>query len=1086
MKNIFKYLTLLLGCLLGVQGLPGQSSLNCTTVTTDNQISSEIFFNFGSTTNAYGTQKRMDITFGQPLTGDHVSQNYAGGLGYWARFLKPPSSPIVTASEGDLEDRIQINWKLDPFSPSATDGFKIFRDGALLATVNGETSSFIDFNVIAGKFYEYEVLGINAYGEGNKGSGLGFLNPNGVVTGQVKSGSGNPVPGAIVTLTPSLGTAVAFDGVDDMAFVEYNPVFPRSTFTLSCWVKLEGTNNNTAIFDMGSSTSKNWWLHTLPDTAKGIIFGIGHGGVTELDYAFPAGTEDNWHFIAATYNGSSLLLYADGKLIHTVIAAGIQSDSIPLFFGRKNDGMGFFNGKLDEVRFFDRQIPQTELQMFMNRTVPANADGLVAYWKFDEGVGSKAFDQSTIKSTAFFCGSQWSSDRPEVINAGITDETGFYEIAGVNYGGGETFTAKPSKNFYFNQSLEFSEANGTAASLTNFDVGDTATISITVKAFDFSSDAQSFLTKTDSLGNQLFRLYLAQGDIRVKIGSLPFKGYGALDTGYHTLTMKLHQNGATLSIEVFKDGISVGNKNHIGGPTDWNGLPWTIGGRATSPSTHDLLFTGLIEEVAFYDEFLTLSEIQTAANIGTDESHPNLVHYFNLNEGSGTELNDMGSALSDTTGTVHGALWSTVTKMGIVNAHEFLPSSRLVTLNPSNTSVDQADFTDLSTINVTGYARYEGTDCFVDSVEILVNGESHVPQIYTDEDGKFSAEFESGATVKLFPKYGEHQFTPPFWELKNLSSPVAGVLFRDQTKRKVTGQIAGGYCRSSVIPAGSTAKVKVFTKNECFEKEMTLTGLHDGSFEFENIPPDVVSVAVSGGTGDFSTIFTYFNTQGGVDLDLTEKDDTTEFIYFAPPQVELTPLDTNACGNPMLEGFGKYDVTVRVFEDYFGDTCYVDTALLTINNNIAELDQFDTLMTEGSFKHEFQASGPNIVTPFLKNLQITAEAGGQSASEVLSAVVLGRKARETDFASTAPEIPTLILRDPPGDGSTAFMEENETACYSNSFSSKTGVNTEHSLKVSLGADFTTNLGFGLLVETDADSKKRLYIKDQKQLQLPVQ
>jgi hypothetical protein len=66
--------------------------------------------------------------------------------------------------------------------------------------------------------------------------------------------------------------------------------------------------------------------------------------------------------------------------------------------------------------------------MFMNRTVAPDADGLVNYWKFDEGVGTKSFDLTASKQKLYFCGANWSSDKPNVVNAGMTDETGFYLI----------------------------------------------------------------------------------------------------------------------------------------------------------------------------------------------------------------------------------------------------------------------------------------------------------------------------------------------------------------------------------------------------------------------------------------------------------------------------------------------------------------------------------------------------------------------------------------------------------------------------------------------------------------------------------
>ncbi|MFM8487481.1 MAG: hypothetical protein ACKOCH_14225, partial [Bacteroidota bacterium] len=151
-------------------------------------------------------------------------QQYKGAGVVWARFLRPPAPPEVRASEGDLEDRVQVDWTPDPLSPAGT-SYKIYRNGALLASVDGETYTFIDFNVIAGKFYTYQVAAVNSFGEGSPGSALGFLNPNGVVTGQVKSNNNNPVPGAIVTLSPTIGASARFGG-DDMIFTEYSAAFP--------------------------------------------------------------------------------------------------------------------------------------------------------------------------------------------------------------------------------------------------------------------------------------------------------------------------------------------------------------------------------------------------------------------------------------------------------------------------------------------------------------------------------------------------------------------------------------------------------------------------------------------------------------------------------------------------------------------------------------------------------------------------------------------------------------------------------------------------------------------------------------------
>jgi hypothetical protein len=252
-KHIPIFILLLLLSAAGT--VRSQNSPNCVTYTDDDFLTGQVFFSYGGVTAAFNQEQlRMNSTAGQTLVGSAINQQYTMSAGFWSTFLLPPSAPVVMASEGDLDDRIQVEWNPDPLSPTAT-SYKLYRNGALLATVDGETTSFIDFNVLAGRFYTYEVAGVNTFGEGPRGGSLGFLNPNGSITGQVKTFSGNPVLGAVVTLSPTFGAALDFDG-DAMAFSEYQPHFPRQEFTLSCWVKLGDDNDGAPIFDFGSDQSK--------------------------------------------------------------------------------------------------------------------------------------------------------------------------------------------------------------------------------------------------------------------------------------------------------------------------------------------------------------------------------------------------------------------------------------------------------------------------------------------------------------------------------------------------------------------------------------------------------------------------------------------------------------------------------------------------------------------------------------------------------------------------------------------------------------------------------------------------------------
>lgn len=1055
MKNILFALTLLCGWCCLASSLQAQNA-NCSdgTVTGSNTYSGTVFFNYGGIVNAFSVKNRTTASVGEPLLGDYFGQQYNGVAGFYSRFLLPPTPPIVTATEGDLKDRIQVDWAVDPLSPSPELGFNIYRDGAFIGHVEKEIRVFVDFNVEAGKFYNYQVTGVNSFGEGRKGSGLGFLNPNGVVTGQVKTFNGSPVVDAEITLTPTLGAALDFTG-DDVAFAEFSPSFLSPKWTVSCWVKIGAGNNNASMLDFGSPTSKNWWL-TTNGTAKGVKFNV---GTQSLAYNF-ATDPDGWHHIAGVYSGASLLLYVDGTLIGTVTAP-ISTANLPLFFGRKPNGAtNFFTGKLDDVRIFNRQLSQTEINQFKNRTVNSDADGLAAYWKFDEGVGSKAYDISPNGHKIYLCGVAWTDDRSEVVNGAVTDETGFYKIEGINYGGGTIFTATPAKKVYTNYALEFNAANSEYAVLTDsvlLGATQQSSIEMWVQNFENAAGFRTLLANEAASGSPvIFRLNLTNGDISLNIGGVT-KGFGPLGTGYQHLILNLKKNGATMDVSIYKNGALLSTQNYATPMPDFALQTWQVGARKTAGG-NDQFFSGLIDEVAFYDTTLTLPEIQTNFTQGLNPTHPRLRSWFPFNESRGTVVEDIGPARTGK-GTIHGALWSNVTGISAATMHEFQPNKQLVTLNASNTSTDKIDFTDLSTVGVSGYVRYDGTNCFAEGVEILVNGQHYVPPVFTDADGKFVVDMEPGATATLTPTFKNHTFAPASWQVSNVVSPVAGILFRNLTKRTVRGQMAGNHrCRLDIIPNSAIVKVKVATLDGCFEKELSPDG-DNGRYVFSNLPPLPVTVAVTQHSNNI--IYDFFQLKGAQSTDLTEANDTIDFIYYSPPEIEISELDKNNCDQPMLEQSEIYQLDFRVFQPYEGGLCYLDTALLTIDNEFSDKAAFDTLMTTGKLRYRFPGGMPNLVPPHLKTLTIEATANDVSNTATTSAVVLGKRPRQINFTSTTPEIPILILRDPPGDASSAFVEKGKTVCNGWSIGASTSATASEETAVSLGFDTEIATGIGV-------------------------
>ncbi len=1060
--NPFRIFLLLWGWVCMGLSLQAQN-VNCSGGTSSGPTTyvGSVFRNYGSVTNAINNKYSTTGSLGELFIGAGFGPEYQTAAGFYSRFLLPPSAPLVQATEGDLKDRIEINWIVDALSPSSELGFNIYRDGAFIGKVDKQIRKYVDFNVQAGVFYTYEVAGANPAGEGYRGSTLGFLNPNGVVTGQVKTISGNPVVGAGVTLTPSLGTALACSP-DDQSFVEPNPALDAMQWTITCWVK-QGENNFTSyLLKKVPGQSSGLWMMASGQNGgdKGLAIGVGDGVAPGYTFMFHKleSDPDGWHHVALAFSGSSVLFYIDGKLMDSRPGVYQPATTQPL-------RMGAFDGGLDDVRFFNRQLSQTEINQYKNRTVNSDAEGLVAYWKFDEGIGTKAYDLSPNRLTMYLCGSEWTDDRPDVVNGAVTDEAGFYKIEGVNYADGATFTAVPEKISYNNYALEFNGAQQQYAVLPDSILlgAPTASIELRLNNFELSPATRTVLAKVpDDFSTANFKLFLINGSLFVRIGS-QVQNFGALGTGYQHLVFTKTNN----LISLYKNGNLAGSFDFSDASLITSGTePWSLGA-SNAASGYTEFFSGLIDEVAFYDTVLTQAQIQLHAAEGVSAQTQRLQSWFPLNESMGAVLEDIGLARTGN-GAVQGASWSNVTGISDESVHEFQPNKRLVTLNATSTSVDGVDFTDLSTVRVSGYVRYDGTFCYADSVEILVNGLSYSPRIFTNSDGKFVTDFEPGVTVRLTPKFKNHSFSPASWEVKNLNAPVAGILFRDMTKRSLRGQLAGGKCKKSVIPPGFTAKIAVITLDECFADTILLNNVdnENGRYVFAGLPPVPLTVAVI--DHDDPDIKDFFNLDGGTQTDLSEKNDTVNFTYFAPPQVQIDSFSVNKCGFVQIPQYESAQTNVRVYEDYYGEQCYLDTFLLTINNNIADEDQYDTLITTGKHKLKVFGGAPNLTFPHEKILQVTALVGGKSATRTLEAVVTGERPRASTFASTTPAFPLLILRDPPGDNSYAYIEKGQTFCKNWSLSTVKDIGGGQESRVSLGPKFDIGAGVGLWKSQEFD------------------
>lgn len=105
---------------------------------------------------------------------------------------------------------------------------------------------------------------------------------------------------------------------------------------------------------------------------------------------------NTWYTLSCVYDGSTCKLYIDGNLDNSFDASGQVYE-----FGALELGMSYagyqnaqrFLGRMAEVRFWNRPLSKTEIQQNLCG-VDATANGLVGYWKMNEGTGNTFFDRT--------------------------------------------------------------------------------------------------------------------------------------------------------------------------------------------------------------------------------------------------------------------------------------------------------------------------------------------------------------------------------------------------------------------------------------------------------------------------------------------------------------------------------------------------------------------------------------------------------------------------------------------------------------------------------------------------------------------
>ena len=356
----------------------GGASTMVTATIDRNQISGMV--STAVTVNGAGTSQTITFSAAASGTGTAILQLSEGSLDFGETATSMTFQVRNVGSDGTTLNwtisQPNVDWlTLNPMSDSTTSGSgtlvtamidrtKIHGPVSTTVTVNGSFNSanlsvsatYVDNTVVVPQdlfcFFNFDGDQIIDY----------YGNYSGINSGTSFS-----------TDTPSgQGHSVDFNG-NSFILVQDNIIPSGTAFSVNFWFKT-GRNDQ---FILGSDVTGNHFMECTIKLNETSCFNYNAGDKAYTSWSDLQWTSNSiasyvnnqWHMLTFTYDGNLAMLYIDGILFQTVTSTGSKltwgSDVNACYFG-VNNNEGFYNGKLDNFRSYNRAITAAEVQMLYN------------------------------------------------------------------------------------------------------------------------------------------------------------------------------------------------------------------------------------------------------------------------------------------------------------------------------------------------------------------------------------------------------------------------------------------------------------------------------------------------------------------------------------------------------------------------------------------------------------------------------------------------------------------------------------------------------------------------------------------------
>ncbi|MEO0933463.1 MAG: LamG domain-containing protein, partial [Cyanobacteria bacterium J06641_2] len=214
---------------------------------------------------------------------------------------------------------------------------------------------------------------------------------------------------------------LSFDGKKDYIQVDLSPLNPLNPeqFTVSLWAKVTGGQGSyrSTITSRMSEPYGGYMIYAGEDDKWQFWIGNGssHVKVIGSDVVL-----NSWTHLSATYDGSEMNFYINGKQVGECKSEFVPNKSCPLRIGAGNTESNpdfFFCGEITEVRIWNQARSSKQIQASMSQRldyVNNKEKSLVGYWMLNRGAEFTVCDSTVNDQYGIIHGASWitSEDLP--------------------------------------------------------------------------------------------------------------------------------------------------------------------------------------------------------------------------------------------------------------------------------------------------------------------------------------------------------------------------------------------------------------------------------------------------------------------------------------------------------------------------------------------------------------------------------------------------------------------------------------------------------------------------------------------------